>query len=216
MFSITDNILYQNNEIVAVNKSPGIPVQSDKTGDTDLLEMTKKHFDQELYLVNRVDRPVSGIVVFAKSKDAYNRLMLKWSSDQVVKEYVAIVEGKWESPSTIINQKMKKGKNHKAIIHKDGKIAKLTVEAFPVFDNYSLCKIHLHTGRFHQIRCQLSHAGFPIKGDVKYGARRKNQDRSIYLHAYSLTIDDMLIKAPFPESDVLWKIANDFCNKSAD
>jgi len=214
MASLNDNILYEDRELIIVNKKAGEPTQSDLSGDKDLFSKTKKLFGEELYLVNRLDRPVSGIVVFAKSKESYNSLKQKWQESNVVKEYFAIVEGKWSTTPVMVTQRIKKGRGSKAIIHQEGKESSLTVEAFPVFDHYSLCRIQLHTGRFHQIRLLLSKEGYPIKGDVKYGARRKNVDRSIYLHAYRLKLGDIEVTAPFPEEDKLWKLAGEFYIKS--
>ncbi len=214
MDSITENILYQNEILIAINKPQGMPVQSDKTGDIDLWSEVKKHVQEELFLVNRLDRPVSGVVIFGKSKKAYNDLKKLWNDKELEKQYIAICEGQWKENSVILQNTIKKGRNNKAIIHQEGKVARLQLDANPIFDNYSLCKIKLLTGRFHQIRFQLSHSGHPIKGDVKYGARRKNNDRSIHLHCFKISLKDKWsIIAPLPDKDNLWKQAADYLNK---
>jgi 23S rRNA pseudouridine1911/1915/1917 synthase len=211
MTSFLDKItLYNDENIVAYNKPAGMSVQADSTGDDDLWSMVKSTLGPDIQLVNRLDRPVSGIVILAKSAKIYHQLQKSWSTDRVVKSYVAICEGRWQVENLDLIHFMKKGRGNKAIVHESGKQARLTVNAQPSFDRYSLCRIQLHTGRFHQIRLQLSHAGYPIKGDVKYGARRKNPDRSIHLHACQIKIgDDLIITAPFPEGDALWQLANE-------
>ena len=214
MLSIPDNILYESPEFIVVNKDAGVPVQADQSTDEDLWTAIKNHYIEELYLVNRLDRPVSGVVVFARDKKNYNAIIGKWHSREVIKEYLAIVEGKWDIGPIEILDKIKKGRNNKAIIHPKGKSATLKIESHPIFDNYSFCKIQLITGKFHQIRIQLSHAGHPIKGDVKYGARRKNPDRSIHLHAHKITIGGVTVVAPFPDRDILWKTALEYYNNS--
>ena len=210
-YSIDDLILYGDDQHIVINKPPGVPVQSDQSGDWNLSDALMGHVGYPVYLINRLDRPVSGAVLFALSKNHYHKIMNKWNGPDSLKMYVAIIEGNWKATDLIIEEKLKKGRNHKAIVHPEGKLSRMMVSSFPIYDRYSLCTVHLMSGRFHQIRALLSHHDHIIKGDVKYGARRKNQDRSIHLHCYQLKIHGIIdIKSPFPKEDVLWKKAEEF------
>ena len=214
MQTITNYILYEDDSILVVNKPNGLPSQLDQSKDISLLSMAEAYAGISLHIVNRLDRPASGIVMFAKNVKKYNKIQQLWKSTNTRKEYLAIVEGSWDIDTTTLTHRIKKGRGNKAILHNEGKVAILTVEAYPIYDHYSLCRIFLESGRFHQIRFQLSEMGYPIKGDIKYGARRGNRDRSIYLHSYKLTMGDHHFLAPFPQQDSLWKIAGDYYNKS--
>ena len=209
--SIDDLVLYQDEKFLVINKPTAIPVQYDLTKDKDLKTYVESYLGREVYMVNRIDRPVSGVVIFALSKRVYNTSISLWKEESTIKKYIAIVEGKWEVKDEILKCKLLKGRNNKAIVHPQGKPSQMMVSSYPVYDRYSLCSIQLHSGRFHQIRAMLSNAGFPIKGDVKYGARRKNHNRSIHLHCREIKIQNILhVVAPLPEGDVLWKKAKEF------
>ena len=215
MFKNQNNIIiFQDSRLIVCNKPPGMPTQNDKTRDLSLYEMIKGISNNNIHLINRIDRPVSGLVLFAKDKSYYLSLKNIWHSDVVSKEYIAIVQGKWETPVGTLENYIQKGRGHKAIINPKGKRASLKFQLVDQLDNYSILKINLITGRFHQIRCQLSHRGFPVKGDIKYGARRKNDNRSIHLHSYRLKIPDYdLFEAPISETDNLWRAVSSILQK---
>ena len=203
-------ILYEDNHILIINKNVGQLVQGDKTGDKSLLDLIKsfiKERDQKpgnvfLGLVHRIDRPTSGLVIYAKKKKIY------WAI--VPKEIIP-------QSQTLTHYLKKNEKNNKAIVYNketDGaKKAILNYQIIKTLDNYMLLEIDLQTGRHHQIRAQLSKIGVPIKGDLKYGAPRSNPDGGICLHARSLEFihpvskEQIKITAPTPEKDNLWKSA---------
>lgn len=211
--SISDLILYKDHHLVAFNKTPGMPVQDDRSNDMSLLQLGIMYTKSHLFLINRIDRPASGIVLTAKHKEIVNEIT---NSDKVIKSYLAIVKkGITEKKAEISHYLKKDGKKMRSAIsdkEKEGfKKSTLKYELLKSMDNYDLLQVELLTGRFHQIRAQLSHIGHPIKGDVKYGARRKNSDRSIHLHAHKLEFihpkskQKINLTAPIPDTDGLWK-----------
>lgn len=213
-YSIDDLIIYQDDQLIAINKPTGILVQGDPSGSWNLTKAVEQKFKDQCYLVNRIDRPVSGIVLFALSKNTYNELIVKWKEEGTVKTYIAITEGSWSAEKRKIEHRLIKGRNQKAIIRSDGKLSNMIVSSYPIYDRYTLCVIQLNTGRFHQIRSLLSNEGHAVKGDVKYGARRKNDDRSIHLHCYQITIPGIIdIKCALPQKDILWEKAEEFLLK---
>ena len=205
-------IVFENGDIICINKRAGVPSQADLTGDISTFDKVKKHLNYEPFLLNRIDRPVSGLILFAKTKEMA-MLYSKFLSDKAtIKTYYAIVKNKPVlHENTLENTLMKKGT--KTYISKNPKIGKKAVLSYKYIgsgDRYHYLKIKLITGRFHQIRAQLAHIGCEIKGDVKYGARRANKDRSICLHAYGIEIKTSVekkilsIKADFPDT-ALWR-----------
>lgn len=218
-----DQILYEDNHLLIINKRAGQLVQGDKTGDESLLE-TLKHFIKErdhkpgnvfLGLVHRIDRPTSGLVIYAKTSKALSRLTQMIKNREIKKTYWAIVPKEIVPKSQRLVHYLKKNeKNNKAIVFTkptDGaKEAVLTYTIIKVLDNYQLLEVDLETGRHHQIRAQLSKIGLPIKGDLKYGAPRSNQDGGISLHARKLefihpvTRERIEITAPVPQQDTVW------------
>ncbi|MGP1501488.1 MAG: RluA family pseudouridine synthase [Bergeyella cardium] len=218
-----DQILYEDNHLFIINKRAGQLVQGDKTGDESLLE-TLKHFIKErdhkpgnvfLGLVHRIDRPTSGLVIYAKTSKALSRLTQMIKNREIKKTYWAIVPKEIVPKSQRLVHYLKKNeKNNKAIVFTkptDGaKKAVLTYTIIKVLDNYQLLEVDLETGRHHQIRAQLSKIGLPIKGDLKYGAPRSNQDGGISLHARKLefihpvTRERIEITAPVPQQDTVW------------
>lgn len=204
-------ILFEDQYLVLVNKHPGIPSQADKTGHRSILQMAEKRFGHPMHIINRLDRPASGILLLAKKKKAA-ALLNKWVAEKKLKKtYLAAVQHKPEQDEATLNHFLIK-KNGKAFITSDsnkGKEAILHYRVVQQTDHYHLLAVELITGRFHQIRAQLAHMGCPIKGDVKYGARRANKDRSIHLHAWKLsfihpfTRDHIEVKAPLPD-DPVW------------
>ncbi len=217
------DVLYEDNHIIIINKAAGEIVQGDKTGDKSLCD-TMKQYIKEKYakpgnvfigLPHRLDRPVSGIVVFAKTSKALERLNNMFRDGNVKKIYWAITKGKplpaqGEISSWILrNEKMNKSFSHPKEV-KGSKHALLFYRHIASSQNYNLIEVELKTGRHHQIRCQLSSIGCPIKGDLKYGAQRSNPDGSISLHAryieFTHPVSKELIKvtAPLP-ADRLWQ-----------
>ena len=215
-------ILYEDNHIVAVNKTCNEIVQGDKTGDTPLSDIIKAYIKERynkpgdvfLGVPHRIDRPTSGIVLFARTSKALTRLNTMFKSHTDIKKtYWAIVEGKPEfAEMRLVNHIKKNEMQNKSYIvtATQGKEAILTYKTLAVGQYYSLLEIDLETGRHHQIRCQLSAIGHPIKGDLKYGAKRSNPDGGICLHAkkvefeHPVTHEHVVIEAPIP-NDKLWQ-----------
>ena len=217
-------VLYEDNHLVIVNKQAGEIVQGDKTGDTPLSEIVKGWLKDKhnkpgnvfLGVVHRLDRPVSGVVLFAKTSKALPRLNRMFAEHvKISKTYWAITHNRPpESCGTLTHWLTRQEKTNTARAYDKevagAKKAVLDYELIASGDRYHLLEIHLHTGRHHQIRCQLAKIGCPIKGDLKYGAPRSNADGSISLHARSLTIEHpvthetITVTAPVPD-DTLWQ-----------
>ena len=216
-------VLYEDNHIIIINKAAGEIVQGDKTGDKSLCD-TMKAYIKEKYakpgnvfigLPHRLDRPVSGIVVFAKTSKALERLNRMFSEGSVKKIYWALTKGipvpaEAEIDSWILrNEKMNKSFSYPKEV-KGSKRAVLHYRLAAASQNYNLIEVELKTGRHHQIRCQLSSIGCPIKGDLKYGAQRSNPDGSISLHAryieftHPVSKELIAVTAPLPD-DRLWQ-----------
>lgn len=224
---LTENqILFEDNHIIIINKKAGQLVQGDKTGDISLLDEAKSYIKIKYSkpgnvfagLVHRIDRPTSGIVIFAKTSKALTRLTEMIKKREIKKTYWAVVK-KNEIPETqrLVHYLKKNEKNNKAIIfntssaQSGSKEAILTYKIIKKSDHYLLLEIDLETGRHHQIRAQLSAIKCPIKGDLKYGADRSNSDGSIHLLARKIEFihpikkEKIVLEAPVPENDNLWK-----------
>lgn len=217
-------VLYEDNHIIAVNKTCSEIVQGDKTGDVPLSEIVKAYIkdkynkpgDVFLGVTHRLDRPTSGVVLFARTSKALARLNAMFQShEQIHKTYWAIVQGKPKLPEARLeNYLIRNEKQNKSYIAKQGakdaKLAILSYKTLTVGEHYSLLEISLETGRHHQIRCQLAAIGCPVKGDLKYGAKRSNPDGGICLHArqiefeHPVSHEQINIIAPTPE-DSLWQ-----------
>ncbi len=195
-------VLYEDNHLIVVNKRPGDIVQGDKTGDTPLSDIVKeylktkynKHGNVFLGVVHRLDRPTSGIVVFAKTSKALPRLNKLFSEGKTKKIYWAVVNKVPENKmGTLTHWLVRNPKQNKSYAHKkevpNSKKAILDYKLIKKLERYSLLQIDLKTGRHHQIRAQLSAIGSIIKGDLKYGAARSNKDGSIHLHSRSLAFE---------------------------
>lgn len=193
-------VLYEDNHLIIVEKEPNIPSQADKTGDRDMLGLVKEYVKEkynkpgEVYigLVHRLDRPVGGIMVFARTSKAASRLSEQIRNKEFKKQYLAIVDGKFEKQKATLEDYLYKDErnNISKVVTKDKKNAKLASLDYEVLNyddkrNLSLVKINLHTGRHHQIRVQMANAGHSLFGDQKYGTRGKN--KQIRLWAYELT-----------------------------
>ena len=217
-------VLYEDNHIIAVNKTCNEIVQGDKTGDTPLSETVKAYIKQKynkpgevfLGVTHRLDRPTSGVVLFARTSKALTRLneMFK-SHEQIRKTYWAIVQGMPKVPEARLeNWLVRNEAQNKSYIAKPGaKEAKQAVLSYKTLvrgDYYTLLEVNLETGRHHQIRCQLAAIGCPVKGDLKYGAKRSNPDGGICLHArriefvHPVSKQEICITAPVPD-DALWR-----------
>lgn len=215
MDKISDIIVENNNQFLVMNKPFGMPVQDDLSGDDSLLKMAQNYCKHPVHILNRLDRPVGGLVVFSKKLNTHAQL----SKQKILKKYIALVEGKLENKEGVLTHFLKKnGKLKKAFcsdVDNGGKKSTLKYKVLKELEKYTVLEIGLETGRFHQIRSQMGHIGHPIKGDVKYGARRKNQDRSINLIAYYIELQHpvshkkMNFNADFPEGDSLWSIVKE-------
>ena len=224
-------VLYEDNHIIAVSKTCHEIVQGDKTGDTPLSEIVKAYIKEKyqkpgevfLGVTHRLDRPTTGVVLFARTSKALTRLNAMFQSHELIrKTYWAIVEkaengkvkGENDEAIRLENYLWRNEKQNKSFVVKagikDAKRAVLSYRAIAQSDRYTLLEINLETGRHHQIRCQLSAIGLPIKGDLKYGAKRSNPDGGISLHARKIEFVHPVSKlpisitAPVPE-DTLWK-----------
>lgn len=216
-------VLYEDNHIIIVNKASSQIVQGDRTGDKPLSEMVKEYLKEKYNkpgnvfcgVTHRLDRPTSGIVVFAKTSKALSRLNNMFRDDEVEKTYWAIVEDRPKSDTgTLIHYLVKDSRRNKSSAYnterRNTKKAVLHYSLIVQSDNYFMLEVKLETGRHHQIRVQLAQIGSPIKGDLKYGARRSNGDGSISLHARGISFIHPVSKkkidvtAPVP-NDNLWK-----------
>lgn len=213
-FDIASMVVFKDNQLIAFNKPVGLASIKDNDNEKSLHELAEIYCQKNLFIVNRLDRPASGVVLFTKNKKALAFLNKQFSSRSVVKEYYAWVKGVPESQAKLVDFLIRNGKTKKAFVssEKNPKAKKAILEYSTIhkLDHYTLLKVLLHTGRFHQIRAQLSHRGHPIYGDQKYGAKRGNLDRSIALHARSLNFEHptkatkITIEAPLPPGP-LWK-----------
>lgn len=216
------DILFEDNHLIIVNKRCGVLVQGDKTGDTPLLELVKKYIKDKyskkgnvfLGLVNRIDRPVSGIVIFAKTSKALSRMNDKLKNRQIKKFYWLFISNKFKSNEGSLEGWFKKNKKiNKSYFYKEeinnSKYGSLNYRIIEKLENYFKIEVDLITGRHHQIRCSFSEIGFPIVGDIKYGSKRTNKDGGIYLHArevnfiHPVSKEEIIIKADPPISG-LW------------
>jgi 23S rRNA pseudouridine1911/1915/1917 synthase len=219
-----EDILYEDNHLLVVNKQSGQLVQADLSGDVALEDDVKafikvrdnKPGNVFLGVVHRIDRPVSGVILFAKSKKALVRMNEMMKKRALEKHYWAITENRpSELEALLVHQIIRDGKTNKSyIVSKpkcDSKEARLKYKVLNTSDRYTLLDVELMTGRHHQIRCQLSKIGCPIRGDLKYGAKRSLPDGSISLHSRSLTFihpvrgEQLTVVAPVPGDDNLWQ-----------
>lgn len=216
-------VLYEDNHLIIVNKAPSEIVQGDKTGDKPLSETVKEYLKEKYNkpgnvfcgVTHRLDRPTSGIVVFTKTSKALSRMNEMFKNGEVDKTYWAIVKKMPpKDEATLIHYLIKNEKTNKSMAYDTEKPhtkkAVLHYKLIARSDNYFLLEVKIDTGRHHQIRCQLSKIGCPIKGDLKYGADRSNPDGSISLHARNISFihpvskEQINVSAPVPENN-LWK-----------
>lgn len=216
-------VLYEDNHLIIVNKNSSEIVQGDKTGDKPLVDVVKDYIKEKYHkpgnvflgVVHRLDRPVSGLVVFARTSKALTRLNEMFRTKEVHKTYWAIVGNRPSAPEgELIHWLVRNEKQNKSYAYdkevQGSKKAILDYRLIGQSDRYFLLEINLKTGRHHQIRCQLAKMGCPIKGDLKYGAPRSNPDGSICLHARRITFihpvskKEIDVEAPLPDSR-LWR-----------
>ena len=216
-------VVYEDNHIIIVNKAAGEIVQGDKTGDTPLSETVKEYIKEKYHkqgnvflgVAHRLDRPVAGLVVFARTSKALTRLNDMFREGEVHKTYWAITKNRPAEPEgELTDWLVRREKQNKSYAYdhevRDSKKAVLRYRLLASSDNYNLLEITLLTGRHHQIRCQLANIGCPIKGDLKYGAQRSNPDGSISLLArriefiHPVSKKNIVVLAPLPK-DNLWQ-----------
>lgn len=226
--SIINRILFEDNHLIAVNKQSGDLVQGDKTGDVILPDLIKDYIAKKynkpgavfLGVTHRLDRPTSGVVIFARTSKALPRMNKLFANHETTKIYWAVVQGTTPHKSArLVHHLVRNTKQNKSYAHDhpvpDSKEAILSYRVLQKLDRYTLLEIALETGRHHQIRAQLSKIGCVIKGDLKYGARRSNKDGSIHLHARSLEFihpvkkEPIKIIAPVPVGDAIWQVVSD-------
>jgi len=218
-------VLYEDNHIIAVNKKATELVQGDQTGDETLTDRVKEYIaikykkkgNVYLGLVHRLDRPVSGVILFARTSKALTRLNMMLRDRQVTKTYLAVVKERPPAESGELFSYLKKNEKQNKSYSYDKQVsgsreARLGYRLLMRSERYYLLEIDLQTGRHHQIRCQLAAAGCPVKGDLKYGFPRSNKDGSISLHAWKISFihpvrkDEIEIKAPLPATDIWPKL----------
>lgn len=215
------SVIYEDNHILVVNKTAGLLVQGDKTGDKSLLDLAKKYIKDKyqkpgevfLGLVHRIDRPTTGVIVLARTSKALSRLSQQFKERIPKKIYRAVVSGTPEPKATLEHYLRKNSSKNKSFHYPKNtpntKKAILHYRSVKQLKSYHVLDIELETGRHHQIRAQLAAVGLHIKGDLKYGAKRPNKNGSIHLHARSLTLihptkkEEMTFLAPTP-NDVIW------------
>ena len=218
-----ERIIFEDNHLIVMTKKAGELVQGDQTGDIPLAESIKAYLKKKynkpgaayLGVVHRLDRPTSGVILFAKTSKALRRLNEQFKNRIPKKKYWAIVTKEFaDQKGTLSHWMTRNTKQNKSKAHikevPNSKLAKLQYQRVKDFDHYCLLEINLETGRHHQIRAQLSAMGFPIKGDLKYGASRSNKDGSISLHARLLEIEHPVTKEVLdfisdPQREGIWK-----------
>jgi len=222
--NLGQQIVFEDNHLLIINKKAGQLVQGDKTGDASLLDLIKDFIKKRdnkpgnvfLGLVHRIDRPTSGLVIYAKTSKALSRLTQMVKNREIKKTYWAVVAKEMIPQSQrLVHYLQKNEKTNKATVFikptENAKESILNYQIIKTLDNFQLLEIDLETGRHHQIRAQLSKIGVPIKGDLKYGAARSNPDGGIHLHARKLafihpvTKENLEVVAPVPQNDAVWK-----------
>ncbi len=222
MYFTKSNIIFEDNHLIIVNKPAGILVQGDKTGDKSLIDLVKEYLKIEyskkgnvfLGLVNRIDRPTSGIVILSKTSKALSRMNSLIKNRKIKKFYWAIISKSFPENEGILNGWFRKNsKLNKSYVYdnkvSNSKLGSLKYNRIKDFKKYSLFEIDLETGRHHQIRSQFSKLGYPIVGDLKYGAKRSLKDGSIYLHSRRVIFEHPIKKikidlTAIPPKNVLW------------
>lgn len=212
-YKISDLVLHKDHQIIALHKPVTVPVQPDKTGDKSLLDLAEIYAKSRLYPINRIDRPASGVVLFGKTNKAAQSLNAQFQERSIEKTYLAVVGVLPEAKEdTLLHFLHRNPHTKRAEVKtedtKDAKRSELQYRWLASIERYHLLEVKPITGRYHQIRAQLAAIGSPIKGDVKYGFRRGNTDRSIHLHAWKLAFkhpgngERIELCAPIPQETV--------------
>ena len=218
--SIGKHLLLKNSQLLAFNKPAGLAVQTAKADAPNLYSLACAYAKRDLYLIHRIDQPASGIVLFARHKNSVQRLQQQFASRSVGRTYLAVVEALPEvAEGELTHLLARDGRTNKSAVvdadHPEAKDAILSWRQVGATDRYPILEISLQTGRHHQIRAQLAAVGAPIHGDVKYGARRANDNRGIHLHAWQLEFahpiskEKIALTAPLPTEDALWDAVRD-------
>jgi 23S rRNA pseudouridine1911/1915/1917 synthase len=214
------NLIYESKDYLIANKSCGQLIQSSQdSSDDNLHDILEKSTKSKLHILTRIDRPVSGLCLFSGNSD-FNKHFLKEQVDnKVEKKYLALVEGQLELKDSVqIHYGQHNRKTHKMYIRTEPSNSahkmESTMNTLLLLDRYSLIEIIIHRGKFHQIRSQCSFLGYPIKGDVKYGARRANKNRQIHLHSSSIKLklpnsQEVYYQAELPKNDDLWILVSE-------
>ncbi len=212
------SVITETDSYLIINKPAGLLSQGTAEEQGSAIKLVKEINSKQYYhLLSRIDRPVSGALLISKS-DSFTKTYLEHqNTGKVRKNYIALVEGKLEVKNEELQHyHFHHKRTHKAHLsdtpQKNHKAVGLSIDTIATLDNYTVVSVDLVRGAFHQIRAQLAHIGHPIKADVKYGARRGQKDRSIFLHSYSITFPyketTCSYQAPLPDKDRLWQIAN--------
>ena len=221
--NIESQIVFEDNHLLIINKKTGQLVQGDKTGDASLLDLIKDFIKKRnqkpgnvfLGLVHRIDRPTSGLVIYAKTSKALTRLTQMVKNREIKKTYWAVVAKEMIPQSQrLVHYLYKNEKTNKSTVFikptENAKESILNYHLIKTLDNFQLLEVDLETGRHHQIRAQLSKIGVAIKGDLKYGSSRSNPDGGIHLHArrlefiHPVTKENLVVVAPVPQNDSVW------------
>lgn len=211
-----EQIVFEDNHLIGINKRAGQLVQGDKTGDACLADEIKAFLKVKYKkpgnvfcgIIHRLDRPTSGIVLFAKTSKALERMNAQFREKQTDKSYIALVHGTLSKEENLRHDLKKNESKNKSFVVDSGKgkEARLSYKPIKQFDSYTLIEVNLETGRHHQIRCQFGYIGHPLRGDLKYGAKRSNEDGSISLHAaklefsHPITKEKITLEAPLPNT----------------
>ncbi len=214
---IGDWVVHKSSQLLAFNKPPALAVQTARPGQPSLQALASAYAKRDLYLVHRIDQPASGLVVFGRHQKKAGQLQRQFAEHKAGRTYLVVVDTPPDvAPGELRHHLVRDGKTNKSTVvgaaTPEAKEALLTWEQIGETDRYPILRVKLATGRHHQIRAQLAAVGAPIHGDVKYGARRANADRSIHLHAYQLSLkhpvsgEVIQLRAPVPEGDALWDV----------
>lgn len=214
-YTIGDLVLYKNQQLIAFNKPSGVAVQTQDETEKSLVDLAEIYAKSNVFITHRIDQPASGVVLLARTSKAVASINEQFKQRKIQKTYLAVVkQAPKEESGTLTHFLARQGNSNKSKIVEakfpGAKEARLEYKVLDKIDNYSLLEIKLLSGRHHQIRVQLAAIGSPIKGDVKYGARRSNGDRSIHLHSWKITFEHPIsheavaLEAPVP-NETVWQ-----------
>lgn len=209
---ISDYVLHKDNQVIALNKPAGLAVQPDKTKDADLLSLASAYIRHDLYLIHRLDRPVSGVLLMGQKPGAQTALTEQFKAGKVEKTYLAVVGVRPEQDEDTLIHYIESARGNRSIVHNEeqpgAKRAELSYRYLASSDRYHLLEVNLKTGRKHQIRAQLAAIGSPVRGDKKYGFKRSNPGGTVDLHSYRIAYNHPVTGArtshvaPLPDTPV--------------